>query len=357
MSAISVPHTSLRLVLPCILLSNLMPAAQAGGGPSRESLSLAGQWKFQIDPQAKGEYEEWFQRELTQTTWLPGSMAENGLGEDVTIETKWTGGIKDRSWFTDPKYAEYRKPGNVKVPFWLTPVKHYIGVAWYQKQFIVPETWAAKRVTLFLERCHWETKVWMDGKYVGMRNSLSTPHEYDLGTLKPGPHELVIAVDNRVKIGVGADAHSVSDHTQGNWNGIIGAIELYATDAVRLADVQVYPDLGRKTAKVRVTIANAGKEEAKGTLRLAATSGNPSREHVVPEATTEFGVAAGETCCSGTSSRRTFIASRIPSAAQASQIAGPSCSACGKSARKGHSSPSTAARLFCGAPWNAAFSR
>jgi hypothetical protein len=294
MSAMSVPHTLLRLVLPCILLGNLMPASQAGGGPLRQSLSLAGQWKFQIDPQAKGEYEEWFQQDLTQTTWLPGSMAENGLGEDVTVETKWTGGIVDRSWFTDPKYAEYRKPGNVKVPFWLTPVKHYIGVAWYQKQFVIPETWAAKRVTLLLERCHWETKVWCDGRYVGMRNSLSTPHEYDLGTLKPGPHELAIAVDNRVKIGVGEDAHSVSDHTQGNWNGIIGNIELYATDAVRINDVQVYPYPDRKMAKVRIAIANALKDAAKGTLRLAATSFNSAREHAVPETTKTFTVEESE---------------------------------------------------------------
>jgi hypothetical protein len=294
MSGTSVRRTLLNLILPCILLGNLPLVIRAGAGAERESLSLAGQWRFQVDPDTKGEGEKWFQTELAQTTWLPGSMVENGLGDEVTVETRWTGSIVDRSWFTDPKYAEYRKPGNVKVPFWLTPVKHYIGPAWYQREFVIPQAWAGKRVTLSLERCHWETKVWLDGQYVGLRNSLSTPHEYDLGLVKPGTHQLSICVDNTVKIGVGPDAHSVSDHTQGNWNGIIGAIELRATDAIRIDDVQVYPNVGRKTAKVRVTIANAAKGVAKGTLRWAATSCNSARQHMVPQATMEFTVAENE---------------------------------------------------------------
>jgi hypothetical protein len=27
-------------------------------------------------------------------------------------------GIVDKSWFTAPEFADYRNPGNVKVPFW-----------------------------------------------------------------------------------------------------------------------------------------------------------------------------------------------------------------------------------------------
>ena len=35
-----------------------------------------------------------------------------------------------------------------------------------------------------------------------------------------------IAVDNRMKVDVGMNAHSVSDHTQTNWNGVIGDLSL-----------------------------------------------------------------------------------------------------------------------------------
>ena len=69
---------------------------------------------------------------------LPGSMAENGKGYDVTLKTDWTGEIVDKSYFTDKKYEKYRQPGNIKIPFWLKPVKYYKGVAWYQKEFEIP---------------------------------------------------------------------------------------------------------------------------------------------------------------------------------------------------------------------------
>jgi len=32
---------------------------------------------------------------------LPGSMAENGKGYEVTLKTDWTGDIFDRSYFTE----------------------------------------------------------------------------------------------------------------------------------------------------------------------------------------------------------------------------------------------------------------
>jgi hypothetical protein len=169
-----------------------------------------------------GEKEKWYSSKLTDRIKLPGSTAENGFGDDISVDTKWTGRIIDRSWFTDAKYEKYRQPGNVKIPFWLTPVKHYVGPAWYQKQLDIPRNWQGKRIVLFLERCHWETKVWVDGVAASIQDSLCTPHLYDLSRLMtPGKHLLTIRVDNAMKYNVGVNAHSVSDHTQSNWNGIV----------------------------------------------------------------------------------------------------------------------------------------
>jgi hypothetical protein len=260
-----------------LLLVTLGSRSLSGVAAAQERLSLAGQWRFQADPEAKGVADEWFRKPLPGSIWLPGSMRDNGLGDEVTVETEWTGGIKDRSWFEDPAYEAYRQPGNIKVPFWLTPTKHYIGPAWYQRDFVVPRAWEGKRISLLLERCHWETHVWIGGRDVGTQDSLSTPHEYELGVLSPGPHRLTIRVDNTVKLGVGPDAHSVSDHTQSNWNGIIGAIELQARGGVWIEDVQVYPDVAKKRAKVRVTVG--GDRKAEGTVTLAAATTNAEKRH------------------------------------------------------------------------------
>ena len=159
--------------------------------------------------------------------------------------------MKQSPWFTAPEYAAYRQPGNVKVPFWLQPEKYYAGAAWYQRDIEIPKSWDGQRVVLLLERPHWETRVWLDDKLVGTNDSLSTPHEYDLGQLAPGKHTLTIRVDNRMIVDIGENSHAISDHTQGNWNGIVGKIELRATPLVWIEDAQVYPHAAKKSALVK----------------------------------------------------------------------------------------------------------
>src|SRR5262249_3760609 len=126
------------------------------------SIDLSGEWNFQIDSLDKGVEQQWFSKKLEDVVQLPGSMLTNGKGDDITAETKWTGGIWNNDWYKKPEYAKYREPGNVKISFWLQPLKHYVGVAWYRKEVDIPAEWKEKYVELFLERCHWETTLWVD---------------------------------------------------------------------------------------------------------------------------------------------------------------------------------------------------
>jgi beta-galactosidase/beta-glucuronidase len=214
------------------------------------TIPLQGVWQFKIDREDKGIVEKWYLQKLDDQIKLPGSMAQNLKGDDITLKTQWTGSIYDSSFYFNPHLAKYREPGNIKIPFWLTPAKHYVGAAWYQREVTIPKTWTGKRIILFLQRSHIQTRVWVDGQEAGMQNSLVAPHEYELtALLSPGTHRISIRIDNRIKeINVGPDSHSVTDHTQGNWNGIIGKMQLNATAQVYLEDVQVYPDLKSKTA-------------------------------------------------------------------------------------------------------------
>ena len=235
---------------------------------AENSLSLAGQWRFQLDRADAGIQEQWFSRALPEKLELPGSLSAQGIGDPVTVDTKWTGGIVDKSYFTDPQYAKYREPGNVKVPFWLTPEKYYAGAAWYQRDIEVPQAWRGKRVGLSLERPHWETRVWVDGRLIGNNNALATPHEYDFGQLTPGRHTLTIRVDNRMVIDVGENSHSVSDHMQGNWNGVVGKIELRAAPLVWIKEMQVHPDLLNASVRVVGRIGNVTGKSGSGVIRF-----------------------------------------------------------------------------------------
>ncbi len=291
-------------VMACLSCQNTPNSKTTRPGESRQSISLAGQWRFQLDRDNVGERQNWHSRTLPARIALPGSTAEHGYGDDVSVDTQWTGKIVDQSWFTDAKYEKYRQPGSVKIPFWLTPVKHYVGPAWYQRRIDIPQNWNDKRIVLLLERCHWETKVWVDGAAVGTQDSLCTPQLYDLsGILTPGRHLLTIRVDNSMKYDVGTNAHSVSDHTQTNWNGVIGKIELRASDRVWISDVQVYPNIGEKSAKLRITLGNGTNGLVRGTLRIKAKScaeKRPSREntersHSQAEKVIEFAASGPQT--------------------------------------------------------------
>jgi hypothetical protein len=221
-------------------------------------ISLDGEWRFAVEEYDNALGDGWIHKPLPGRIKLPGSMPEQGLGDDVTVKTKWTGSIFDTTFFTAPEYEKYRQPGNFKVPFWLQPEKYYAGLAWYQRDIEIPEAWRGKRIVLTLERPHWETHVWLDNAEEGVRNSLSTPHEYDFGMrIGPGKHTLNIRVDNRAVIDIGVNSHSITDHTQGNWNGIVGRIELSATESQWIDDVQVFPSVEKKSVTVRGTVESA----------------------------------------------------------------------------------------------------
>ncbi|WP_321519091.1 sugar-binding domain-containing protein [uncultured Bacteroides sp.] len=248
---------------------------------AQNSIDLSGKWNFQIDRQDAGVVEQWFKNRLKEEINLPGSMPEKLRGDDVSVRTKWTGSLYDSSYYYNPFMEKYRIEGNIKLPFFLTPDKHYVGVAWYQKDVIIPSSWKGKRIVLSLERPHIETTVWVNDKKVGMQNSLCVPHVYDLTSyLRAGKCKISIRIDNRLKeINVGPDSHSVTDQTQGNWNGIVGKMTLTAGSTIHFDDIQVYPDVANKKALVKIQLISDKLKNVSAKVILSAQSFNSERAH------------------------------------------------------------------------------
>jgi hypothetical protein len=264
-----------------LLLLFFVSAQPRSNAPAlNEKINLAGSWSFQTDSLDEGIGQKWYAHTLKGKVILPGSMTTNGKGEDITTHTPWTGSIEDSTWFKSPEYAPYRKPGNIKVPFWLQPVKYYKGPAWYQKTVNIAPSWAGRHIELYIERSHWETTLWIDNKEAGMQNSLSTAHVFDLSAaLTPGRHQITIRVDNRVKdINVGENSHSISDHTQTNWNGMIGQLFLEARSPVYINDVQLFTDIKNKKVVARIQINNQTAKTTRVSIGLLASSGSSGAE-------------------------------------------------------------------------------
>lgn len=249
-------------------------------------IDLSGEWRFAIDRNSVGITERWYASQLSDRIVLPGSMTENRKGDNVTLHTEWTASIYDSSFFYNPRLEKFRQADNLKLPFWLTPVKYFVGEAWYQRDVEVPASWKGNRVVLFLERPHTETRLWVNKREVGMQNSLSVPHVYDITPfLKSGNNRLTLCIDNRTKaIDVGKDSHSITDQTQGNWNGVVGRIELNTTPKVYIDDIQVYPDLKNKKAVVSVQLAG----RTAGKITLTAESYNGLQTHTVTPVSQTF---------------------------------------------------------------------
>ena len=213
----------------------------------REVIDIQGQWAFRLDPENKGFGEKWYLERYTNTLRLPGSLDEQGIGMKFTMKNMGR----------------------------LTRETQYIGPAWYQKEIEIPENWNSRRITLYLERVCWETRVYVDGFYADTRNSLSTPHLYDLtDLLSPGKHTLTIRVDNTVKINIGHTLGNmlwtiaITEESQTNWNGIIGRMELTTSPEISIGTVMIYPDVKNRMARIQVSVENKSGESRPGKIEI-----------------------------------------------------------------------------------------
>lgn len=212
---------------------------------SGSAIGLAGAWECRLDPANEGREAGWAASALGGSMWLPGTTDQAGLGTPAP----------------GPAHGHLTRPTT------------YTGAAWYGREITVPASWAGKHVELFLERCHWASELWLDGARVGECDSLSTPRIYDLSAaLTPGKHRLAIRVDNTYRLEIGNWAHAITDETQTNWNGIVGRIELRASDPVRITRIVAAPDLSLPGFHVRVVLANGATADVNGLLRIRVPS-------------------------------------------------------------------------------------
>ncbi len=221
-------------------------------------LDLAGSWTYKLDSLEVGEAEKWYNADFSQNIQLPGALRDYNIGDEPTLQTNWTGSIYDSSWYFNPAMEKYRQAGDVKFPFWLTPVKHYKGMAWYQREIEIPENWEGKEVVFMLERPHWQTKVWIDSVFIGSDNSLSVPHRFRFNTsdIHPGKHTLTVLVDNEIRdIDPGINSHSISDHTQGNWNGMIGDMFMELSSSDFIQRIKLTPNVKHKKLVAEIHVS------------------------------------------------------------------------------------------------------
>ena len=176
-------------------------------------MDLSGTWQFALDRQ-RLVHPDYI---LTETVQLPGTTDTNKKGDPLIKKDETTH---------------------------LSRIYSYKGRAWYKRQVAIPADWQGQPVYLFLERTK-PTEIYVDAKFVGASNDISTPQVFDLSKwLTPGRHDLAIMVDNGNGIPeqLYANSHAYTEDTQTNWNGIIGRIELL-NGLPPAAQIEEHPNL------------------------------------------------------------------------------------------------------------------
>ncbi len=196
-------------------------------------IDLSGTWDFQLD-----EHKAGVTQPLRDTITLPGTTSFCKKGEKNKLV--------ELGFLTD----EYK----------------FEGYAWFSGKVEIPEDLSGKNAFLYLERTR-ITTLWWDNTEIGTRNSLCTPHVYDITDyLSAGVHTITILVDNTGYPTRGG--HLTSPDTQTNWNGITGAIELRFFDKAYMEDVRIYPDVRNRTLDIKAVVRGADH----GVLTITAMS-------------------------------------------------------------------------------------
>jgi beta-galactosidase len=287
-----------RLIFAAAFLGVWLPATLApAASTTRARLDLAGEWRFSLDRASEqrqpgdgirggppssltpgdGLAQQWFNHVLTNRIRLPGILQAQGYGDDISVDTPWVLTLGDAWWKLQSAALRehFSQPGRVEVPFLSQPPKHYLGVAWYQRDIQIPAAWQGRHFQLFLERPHWQTTVWVGGQSFPPNDSLVAPHVTDLGLLPPGRHVLSIRIDNRTQLpalGHLVDGHGVSDALGATWNGVAGRIELIATAPVWIEDAQCFPNVTNKSALIKIRMGNATGQPGSGVIQIGAQS-------------------------------------------------------------------------------------
>jgi len=200
---------------------------------SRQSISLSGEWQFEIDNENEGVNEEWFSRDLGDKIDLPGTMEVNSKG--YKNEEKSTLRLS-RSFI-------------------------YTGPAWYRKEVIIPEDWEGKLIDLTMERTKL-SMVWVDDIFIGSSMILESAQVFNLSKfLTPGKHYITVRVDNSLKDIPYGNVHIYSDDTQTNWNGILGNISLSAKSRTNISKIKIDSDVLNKKINIKAFVENPSNDK------------------------------------------------------------------------------------------------
>jgi beta-glucuronidase len=210
---------------------------------TRASRDLSGLWRFQLDPQDRGETDRWFEAGLPKPRKIPVPCSWNDLFDDA---------------------------------------RDYFGTAWYETEFRLDPGWRGRRVNLRFGSAVYHARVWLNGQYLGEHVGGHLPFAFDVTGLAHDdrPNRLTVSVENKLlvdRVPAAPDAKTARmsqvDYPQTTYDffpycGLHRPVVLHATPDTHLQDLTVTTGLAGDTGTVDVALAVSGGWSGPATITL-----------------------------------------------------------------------------------------
>ncbi|OWF40254.1 beta-glucuronidase-like [Mizuhopecten yessoensis] len=223
---------------------------------SRTVKLLDGMWNFRVDDSSnrnRGFEEKWYSVPLRQTGEVIPMPVPSSYN-DITQEKR---------------------------------IRDFVGWAWYDREFFLPQDWTSKRVVLRVDSAHYNAIVWVNSVELVRHEGGHLPFEgeitrWDIPIVLGGNNRLTIAINNTLSPttlppGTIQYQHDINRYPEGyfvqnlqmdffNYAGLHRHIQLYTTPKTYVQDVIIATTLQGLNGLVKYTVSTSGQP---GNVQLA----------------------------------------------------------------------------------------
>ena len=219
-----------------------------------QTISLDGQWDFAVDPQKKGQDQQWYRSDVPlpnkRHIQVPGCWEAQGVGE--------------------PGYSqphEIRMTFGINRPIFAT----YTGSAWYRKTITLPTKWKDNKIWLKIGGINSIGWIWVNGRFVAKHYEYAGTYKYDISDLVATGQSATVAVLVRNDI---PSRQGLSQCVR-TYGGLYRSVELEATPSVFVDYAYVQGDIDTQSAAVHATIRSAAskRRRVKVEVKLSTIKG------------------------------------------------------------------------------------
>jgi len=166
------------------------------------------------------------------------------------------------------------KPGvftrKILVPFsWACPMSEIaepkVNIGWYCREIKIenPEIWPGKSTCLVFCASDFNTKVWVNGTFIGEHSGGYVPFDFDISqVLKKGANKIVVRVEDEE-----LENRPSGKQYYGNAKGIWQTVYLEARPENYISSIRFTPDIDKKEVKIEVNLAKENPSALKFQLK------------------------------------------------------------------------------------------